>query len=185
MVAMSLRKLLVCPYFGAFPDWMHKFEAPKGYDLMIDVNLTSFKKRVKEKLGIEYPGVYGTGKIWDYRCALGYLYSHELQDYDYWGHCDLDVVWGDMTAFLPDEELSKWDVWSGHNEYVCGCFNMYRNCREVNELFMKDGMWKMMLDKPEPNAWVSKVELKAESMPPLKPKTTFWFGKFVKNFRIP
>lgn len=162
---MPLKKVLICPFFGPFPPWMNKFEWPKGYHMIIDTDLSDFKLRVKQKLGIDYPGIYGSGKVWDMRCALGLLYEDEIKGYDWWGHCDLDVVFGDVDKFVPDSMLNELDVYSGHNEYVAGCFSLYRNCPEVNELFKKDilpdemqshwePLWKTKMSDPQPNGWV-------------------------------
>jgi hypothetical protein len=153
---MSLKKVLITPYFGPMPEWMDKFKPPKGYEWILDQDLEGFKKRVYNKLLVNYPGEYGTGKVWDYRCALGLLYQEEIESFDYWGHMDFDVVFGDMDHFLPDSELSKVDVYSSHHEYVCGCFSLYRNVTAVNYLFMRQPQWKEFLNKPEPNAWVEK-----------------------------
>ncbi len=158
---MSIKKLIICPYFGDMPPWMDEFidnyEAtlkPNGYDLLIDTDLEGFKERVRKNLLIEYPGLPGTGKVWDYRCTLGYLYWNELADYDYWGHMDFDVVFGDVNAFLPDSKLETLDVYSTHHEYVCGCFSMYKNSLPVKCLFMRQPNWGEFLNKPEPNGWV-------------------------------
>lgn len=157
----SLRKLIICPYFGAFPEWMDLFLAdfvrtmrPQGYTLLLDTDMESFKDRVKEKLGIDYPGVRGSGKVWDYRGSLGVLYSEEIKNYDFYGHCDFDVVWGAMNRWASDEVLSELDVYSSHNEYVCGCFSLYRNHPFVNDLFMNYPLWKSELESPVPSGWI-------------------------------
>lgn len=157
----SLRKLIICPYFGPFPEWMDLFLAdfektmkPAGYDLLIDTDIEEFKKRVIKRLGIEYPGTYGNPKPWDYRCALGLLYQEELEEYDYWAHADFDVVFGRVEEFLPDSEISKWDVFSNHHSYVNGCFSLYRNHISVNYLFMRHPQWREFLIHPEPNGWI-------------------------------
>lgn len=150
----TLKKILIVPFFGDLPEWFDKYEAPKGYTLLLDVDLNKFKERVKSKLGIEYPGVYGSPKVWDYRCALGKLYEEEIKGYDYWGHVDLDVVFGDMDKFLPDHELAPLDIYSGHIEYMCGCFSLYRNVPKVNNLFSEDPKWKENMTGAEPTGWV-------------------------------
>jgi len=158
-----LRKLILCPFFGDMPPWMDKFienyEAtlkPNGYDLLIDTDIERFKERVKKATLIEYPGIHGTGKVWDYRCTLGLLYKEELEGFDYWAHCDFDVVFGDMAHFLPDSELSRIDVYSSHDTYVCGAFSLYKNVTAVNYLFMRQEGWREFLNKTDPNAWVEK-----------------------------
>lgn len=147
---------MITPYFGKLPEWMGKFEPPKGYDWLLDTDLENFKARVKEKLGIEYPGEYGNPKVWDYRCALGLLYEDEIKDFDFWGHCDFDVVFGDVDHFLPDSWLSQLDIYSGHDEYVCGCFSLYKNRDEVNRLFTNAPNWQKYMIYPDPNGWVEK-----------------------------
>ena len=156
-----LRKILITPYFGPFPPWMDLWLAdfnrtmrPQGYDLLLDTDLPLFKERVKEKLGIQCPIERGSPKVWDYRCALGLLYEDEIKDYDFWGHVDFDMVFGDVNKFLPDSMLSELEVYSGHNEYVCGCFSLYRNTHVVNSLFQTSAGWKAQMITPEPNGWV-------------------------------
>ncbi len=152
---------MICPYFGPFPEWMDLFLAdfqetmcPKGYDMLLDTDLEGFKKRVTTKIGITFPGVWGSPKVWDYRCALGLLYEEELKDYDYWGHVDFDMVFGDPDKFVPDSLLQQLDVYSSHHEYVCGCFSLYRNVDAVNTLFQNVKNWKNNMIYPEANGWV-------------------------------
>jgi hypothetical protein len=156
-----ITKILLCPYFGEFPPWFDLFLAdfqrtlaPQGYKLLLDTDLPDFKRRVKEKLGVEYPGVRGNPKVWDYRCALGLLYEEEIKDYEYWGTADFDMVWGNVSKFIPDSLLSELDVYSSHNEYVCGCFSLYRNSPSVVDLFKSHVGWKAYMLDPNPNGWV-------------------------------
>ncbi len=150
----GLKKVIITPYFGDMPEWMDKFEPPKGYEWILDTDLERFKERVKDRLLIDYPGQYGTGKVWDYRCALGVLYREELEGVDFWAHMDFDVVWGDVDHFLPDSLLNTLDVYSSHHEYVCGCFSVYRNILPINYLFMRSTKWREMMTEKEPNGWV-------------------------------
>lgn len=150
----NLKKILLTPYFGELPSWFDKFEPPVGYEWLLDTNLDSFKKRVKDKLGINYPGEYGTGKVWDYRCALGLLYEDEIKGFDFWGTMDFDMVFGDVNKWFNDETLNTLDIWSNHDTYVCGCWTLYRNNRTVNSVFMQDQYWKSYLVDAEPNGWV-------------------------------
>lgn len=149
-----MRKILITPFFGDLPPWFDKFEPPVGYEWLLDTDLESFKKRVKDKLGIDYPGEYGSSKVWDYRCALGLLYEDEIEDYSVWGHCDFDVVFGDVNKWVTDEILDKVIIWSNHHSYVNGCFSLYKNCDIVNNLFKRFGLWEHMLRNKNPLGWV-------------------------------
>lgn len=148
------KKLLIMPYFGDMPEWIDKYEAPIGYDLLIDTNLERFKQRVKDKLGIDCPITYGSPKVWDYRCTFGVLYEEELKNYDFWGHTDFDCVYGDVAKWMTDELLETYDVISNHQTYVCGCWTLYRNKPEVNNLFRKHPYWQDFMTEPHANGWV-------------------------------
>ncbi len=171
-----LKKILITPYFGKFPEWMDKFSPPEGYDWLLDTDLETFKKRVRDKLGIEFPGVYGSPKVWDYRCALGFLYEEEIKGFDFWGTADFDVVWGDMNKFYPDSMLGKYDFISGHNTYMAGCFSLYRNISDVNELFFKPGFWQNILEDPKPSGWVEDYYSRTVEESGLRYKYTFHQG---------
>jgi hypothetical protein len=154
---------MIVPYFGPFPEWMDIWLAdfmrtmrPQGYSLLLDTDLPAFKDRVKDKLGIDFPGVRGGAKAWDYRGSLGALYEEEIKGFDFWGHCDFDVVWGQINKWASDQILSELDVYSSHDEYVCGCFSLYRNIQLVNNLFKDSQYWIYNLSNQEPTGWIEK-----------------------------
>ena len=178
----NIRKLFIMPYFGEFPEWMDKFKVnfeemcrPQGYDLLIDTDMESFKKRVKDKLGIEYLGAWGSGKIWDFRGSLGYLYEEEARGYDFWGHVDCDVVFGDVSKWITDEFLSNLDVHSNHDEYVNGPWTLYRNNIIVNTLFFRSD-WRKYMTIPEPTGWIERPFSRTLEESGLRYKYTFWQG---------
>lgn len=150
----ALKRLIITPYFGKFPTWFDKFEPPVGYDWLLDVNLNGFKDRVKRVMGIEYPGVYGGTKVWDYRCAFGALYQQELRGYDYWATMDFDMCFGDVNKWFPDDQLKELAIWSNHNTYICGPWTLYANHPVVNFYYDEHPQWKEILSSPETTAWV-------------------------------
>ena len=178
-----VKKIFITPYFGKFPDWFDEYKVhfeqqlrPKGYDWLLDTDLEGFKKRVKDKLGLDYPGLPGTGKVWDYRGTLGILYEDEIKDYSFWGHTDFDCVYGDVSKWVTDEFLSGLDVHSNHDTYVNGCWSLYRNTFKVNNLFKSVPDWKNYLIHPESNGWVEGAFSRALESSGLRYKYTFWQG---------
>jgi len=155
-----IKKLMIIPYFGQYPSFMSQWIAnmeylkPMGYDYLLVSSLSKFEQRVRDKLGIEPCIIYGTGKPWDYRGALGVLFEEEIKGYDYWGHTDFDCVYGDVNKFMPDEELVKYDLWSNHYCYVCGPWTLYRNTEKVNNIFRECDDWKERLEEPMATGWV-------------------------------
>ncbi len=69
-------------------------------------------------------------KFCDYRPAYGELFQEYLTGYDFWGHCDIDLLWGDFRKFVTDDVLSKYN-----RIYYFGACCLYRNTPEVNSWY--------------------------------------------------
>lgn len=155
-----LRKIFLIPWFGKYPEWIHKWVGnieylkSMGYEYKIYSNLKLFKERVHDILGIDCNIVEGTGKAWDFRPALGKLFPEDVKGYDYWGHTDFDCVYGDVAKFIPDKELKKYDIWTNENRYICGPWTLYKNCPEVNNAFNLSNKWIDYMSGSEANGWV-------------------------------
>lgn len=166
---------MVTPYFGRLPEWFDKYQPPKDYDWLLDRDIVSFKKRVKDILGFDSDIMEGTGKVWDFRCALGLLYAKEIEGYEWYGHTDFDCVYGDIGKWITDDFLKNLDVHSNHHSYVNGCWSLYRNIPEVNNLFKQFPYWQeKMMD--EPNGWVEQQYSRVLEQSGLRYKYTFWQG---------
>lgn len=179
-----LRKLIITPFFGTLPPWFDKFRenfdntlGRQGYDWLRTDDLEDFNDRCERKLGFRSPIIPGTGKLWDYRCALGLLYEEELKGYDYWVTMDYDMVFGNVNAWFSDLLLKELDVWSNHHSYVCGCWTLYRNCEEVNELFKQHPEWRSLLRFQGISGWVeTDYSIILEKRSRLRYKYSFYQG---------
>ena len=171
-----MKKLLITTFFGPLPDWMDKYEPPKGYDFLLITDLEDFNRRVKEVLGFDSAVTAGTGKPWDFRPALGLLYADKLVGYDWWGITDLDCVYGEVDKWGTDEFLDRLDVWSNHNNYVCGCWTLFRNTGRVNNFFKEIPDWEKFMFDPTPNGWVEKEFSRALEQSGLRFAYTFYQG---------
>ena len=72
-------------------------------------------------------------KLCDYKCAYGYIFQEYLVNFDWWGHCDLDQIFGDLNAFVTEERLNILD-----KIYSLGHLTLYRNTDENNRIFMSE-----------------------------------------------
>jgi hypothetical protein len=154
-----VRALLICPWFGPFPPWFKQYRRNisrlsqvGGFDVLIDNDLKDFRGRVRERLGIECPITARSGKIHDYRAALGELYSEAVEDYDWWGHTDFDCVYGRVEDFYNDESLAELDVTTDCFDYICGPWTLYRPAL-ANAFREYDG-WQEILEDPHSSGWV-------------------------------
>ena len=76
-------------------------------------------------------------KLCDFKPALGYIFSDYIKKYDFWGYCDIDIIFGNIRAFMTDDLLNEYDVISARHDYLTGCFALYKNNQDMCELFNK------------------------------------------------
>jgi hypothetical protein len=74
-------------------------------------------------------------KVCDFKSAFGVLFEEYLQGFDFWGHCDIDIIWGDIRSFVTESILQESQVISGCNDRVVGHCTLWKNEPQVNELF--------------------------------------------------
>ena len=91
-------------------------------------------------------------KLCDFKPAYGFLFQDIIKDYDFWGHIDLDIVFGDVRGFMTDELLHSYDIISSRHDYTAGCFTLYRNNECCNKLFTKSNAYQKVFTSPK-NFW--------------------------------
>ena len=140
----------IVPYFGKLPSnfqlWLNSCSLNKTIDWIIFTNDRSnynypenvkvifcdfedVKKMIIKNFDFEV-------KIDSYWClslfkpAYGEIFKEYLTKYDFWGHCDVDVLWGNIRNFLTDDILSKYDKigYQGHS-------TLYKNEPNVNSRY--------------------------------------------------
>lgn len=151
-----MRNLKVCiigVYFGIFPEyfnlWLRSAAENPTVDFIIFTDAPAQKlpnnvkflpmsfdeiiQRGKEKMNIKI-ALKRPYKCCDLKPAYGLLFSDYLEGYDYWGHCDFDLIWGNLQYFFEKYHLEKYDKFLplGH---LC----LYKNTEENNRRFMLPG----------------------------------------------
>ena len=135
---------IICPYFGKFPSYINltfkSMERKKFIDWYIftdniinqkkDENIKiihytfdDFKVLVNKKIGTSVINAY---KICDYKPTFGHLFENYIKKYEFWGYCDLDVIFGNLRNFLTAERLKKFD-----KIYDLGHLTIIRNSEET------------------------------------------------------
>jgi hypothetical protein len=74
-------------------------------------------------------------KVVDLRPMSGLIFEKELHAFDFWGHCDLDVVWGDIRAFMSPDIMTRHDIITSRRGRISGHFCLFRNRPEWSTLF--------------------------------------------------
>jgi hypothetical protein len=101
-------------------------------------------KKLKLPINIQTPY-----KLCDFKPTYAFLFPELIDGYDFWGHFDLDVVYGNIRYFLNEDILSKNDVITCRHDYISGTFTLFKNKREINKLFMKSKDYKNVLCSEE------------------------------------
>lgn len=160
----------VIPYFGKLPNyfelWLHscrynptvdwiiftddrrKFDYPDNVKV-IYTSLKTVKKLIQSKFdfSIKLSKAY---KLCDYKPAYGYIFSKWIKEYDYWGYCDLDVIFGNIRKFITDDILEQYIkvLKHGHftlirNDEIGNSFFKLcdKNCVDYKTVFISDDIW--------------------------------------------
>ncbi|UCG35802.1 MAG: hypothetical protein JSW17_03110 [Candidatus Omnitrophota bacterium] len=91
--------------------------------------------------------IFETRAICNLKPAYGVIFEDYLHDYDFWGHCDLDIMCGDIRKFITEKMLDQYDVISSCILHIAGPFTIYRNCAKINYLFKENPKYKEAFEK--------------------------------------
>lgn len=139
---------LIVPYFGCFPNyfnlwlksasyntnfdfliftdnWNEDFNVPENVKIII-ISLDDIKGKVSQILKYKFV-LHNPYKLCDYKPLYGLIFEEHLAGYDFWGHCDPDIIWGDLSKFITSEHFNNYD-----RIYARGHLCLYRNVGRIN-----------------------------------------------------
>lgn len=90
-----------------------------------------------------------TRKLCDYKPAYGRIFCDHLRTAEYWGHIDLDVIWGNIAKFVYPLLGDGFQVISADGNRLSGVFTLYRNNDELRDLFREIPDFFERMDIPE------------------------------------
>ncbi len=115
---------------------------------VIPLSMAGLKKLTSEKLSID-AALDNHLKLCDFRPAFGTVFSDLITGYDFWGYCDMDIIYGNIKHIVTDEMLDTYDVISARQEYLTGCFTLFRNDQRVSDLYQKSKDWQKVFQDPD------------------------------------
>ncbi len=140
-------------YFGSFPKYFDLWLKSASYNPQIDFKIftdseienypnnvnvihmtlqemkTLAEQKLKMQVSLEKPY-----RCCDFKVVYGVIFQEYIGEYEYWGHCDFDLIWGDIYTFLTTYDYQKYDRFLD-----LGHFSLYRNTPTVNNYYKKDG----------------------------------------------
>ena len=100
---------------------------------IVKISLGEFSRFISDRLEVQVE-VDRPYKLCDFRPMFGVIFSELLERYDFWGHCDLDQIFGSLESFITQDVLA-------HNKkiYQLGHLTLYKNDYEMNHLYEQEG----------------------------------------------
>lgn len=160
---------VVIPYFGRWDEWAPLFfetvrkNASVEFLLFTDcdmealtapnVRVTSlsfdeYVATVNERLGTTF-APDNAYKLCDLRPLLGCIHRPEFDGFDFYGWCDVDLLFGDIRSFYTDEILDRYDVLSTHGHRISGHFALFRNTQRNRAMYRRIYRWEEALRRRE------------------------------------
>lgn len=149
----NYKKCLIICWYGSLPNYFKYWEYSCGqnadYDFMlftdqkiktkyknikiINMSIKEMNSLLSKKLDLDIC-IEKPYKFCDFRPAYGIIFDEYLKEYDFWGHCDLDQIFGNISNFVTNNFLNEYDIINKN-----GHFKLYRNCNYINSLYKKSG----------------------------------------------
>ena len=150
---MENKICIFMPYFGKFNNFFNLwvYSASKNNKIDFYIISDSFNKKsvpafnnihfiesTLDEIKCKFSSYFGFDcslesgyKLCDYRPFYFILYPEIISKYDYWGFGDMDLIYGDIMSFLPDN-LCEYDAF-----FQYGHLQLIKNTPEVNNLVFK------------------------------------------------
>ncbi|WP_348810492.1 DUF6625 family protein [Flavobacterium maritimum] len=157
----------VVPYFGKWPVWFPAFlksckenpavqwifftdceipnDKPKNVDFHKS-NLKEIQQLASDKMGFEVV-LDNPRKLCDLKPTYGDLFGEYLTEYDFWGFCDIDIIWGNIRGFITDNLLNEYDVITSLKGTISGHFTIIRNNESNILLYKHNGIYKDVFEQ--------------------------------------
>ena len=154
---MDKELIFIVPYFGKAPHWLKFFllsfaANPRVHVLFvgdiqgidhfslpsnssyIPIDISSLEARIQHILQVRI-SIKDPHKICDFRPWYGLIFGQFLAGAKYWGYCDIDLLFGDLTPALDLLNLSSPDIFSaGGDNHVAGHFTVFKNIHHINSI---------------------------------------------------
>ncbi len=159
---------IIIPYFGKWPEWFDLYlvslsknskldvifytDIPISYNgieqpsnaIFKHISFDSFCSLVSKKLNIIF-SPEKPYKLCDLKPFYPIIFQEELKNYDYVGWGDIDLVYGDLNAFLLSEDFCKYDIISTHCDRFSGHFCLFKNNPDLINKVLSIPNWRKLL----------------------------------------
>lgn len=128
-----------------FTDDKREFDYPQNVHVEY-TTLQETKKRFEKVLlcNVNLKHAY---KLCDLKPFYGEVYADYLKGFDFWGYCDIDLIWGNIRKFIKDDILLSSD-----KVFSYGHCTLMRNIKKINQFYHLQAddvaSWKKVVSEP-------------------------------------
>jgi hypothetical protein len=115
--------------------------------IVVRSSLDEISKRCTDRLGFKI-NLLNPYKLCDLRPAYGWIFSDLIEVYDFWGYCDIDLVFGNIRSLITTDILNRYEVVTARREYIAGFFSLFRNNKKINTLFKRSKDYRKAFQDP-------------------------------------
>lgn len=187
--------LIIINYFGQWPPWFPVFlESCKRNSTInwlfhtdcpfeeykIDnvkfkhVSFDDYVSMVSAKLNVNFRPE-NSYKLCDIKPMYGVLHSDEISGFDFYGYGDIDVLYGNIRHFYPDEVLQNNNVISTHVGIVSGHLALFKNVNWIKNAYKQCKNWKAKIENPQAQRFDEDVFSTIFRYPRIDPRYFFWY----------
>ena len=149
-----MKLVLINCYFGCLPNyfdlWLESCRKNPNIDFIIftdDVITKVIPQNVKiyvikqedfiSKIEESYDfpiRIYSPYKLTDFKPAYGDVFKDLIEPYDYWGYCDIDMLFGDLLKYISTPMENGYE-----KIYRLGHLTIYKNTDQMRHLYKQKG----------------------------------------------
>lgn len=153
--------ILIVAYFGDLPCWFElwlkscKSNWNINWLLITDdrgeynypsnvrveyMDMNNLKNLIDTKLKLR-SNIINPYKLCDFKPTYGIVFEDYIGEYNFWGHCDIDLIFGDLREFITEDILLTYNkiLRRGH-------LTIYRNNEIVNNYYKLKEDYKRILE---------------------------------------
>ena len=120
-------------FFIISDDKTYKYPLPTNVHLVFKT-LEEINDLATNKLGFNTK-ILSAYKLCDFKPTYGLLFSELIEKYDFWGHGDIDIIYGNIRKFITSDVLNAHDIIAIRHDFLTGYFLLFKNNDKMKFLF--------------------------------------------------
>lgn len=159
--------VVISVWFGPWPEWMDFTLESMSVNHSIDwiivtdnappakccpniryitTDFQAYLSFVKGRIGVT-PVINEMHQICKLKAMLGHIHERDIDGYDFFGFCDLDIIFGNIRHFYTPSILAKYQMLTTHRDLLAGHFTIMRNSHQLRTAYMKIPGWRKLMEK--------------------------------------